>query len=270
MIAKVIAHGADRTSAIRALDGTLRRARIHGLITNRDLLRAILADEEFVAGRVHTALLGERIGDWTGTPADASSAVVAAAVASAVHAAQSSPVLNRIPVGYHNLRAQPRVRTFTIEGRDEELTVSYVTTRSGSFVVDGYDVIEATPHRVVLEMDQVRSTYDVTVGAVVDVSGPENAFSFVPVPRFVDPSDHVAEGSLLAPMPAAVTQVAVEAGQIVSKGDVIVVLEAMKMQHTITAPTDGVVAELDVSVGQQVESGAVLAVIETPESGEAS
>ena len=72
-----------------------------------------------------------------------------------------------------------------------------------------------------------------------------------------------------APMPAAVTQVAVEAGQAVSKGDVVVVLEAMKMQHTITAPSDGVVAELDVSVGQQVESGAVLAVIETPESGAA-
>jgi propionyl-CoA carboxylase alpha chain len=70
-------------------------------------------------------------------------------------------------------------------------------------------------------------------------------------------------------MPAAVTQVAVAAGQSVQKGDVIVVLEAMKMQHTITAPVDGVVAELDVSVGQQVESGAVLAVIEAPESPEA-
>ena len=83
------------------------------------------------------------------------------------------------------------------------------------------------------------------------------------MPRFVDPSDVVAEGSLLAPMPAAVTHVAVEAGQAVQKGDVIVVLEAMKMQHTITAPADGVVAELDVSVGQQVESGAVLAVIDS-------
>jgi propionyl-CoA carboxylase alpha chain len=85
------------------------------------------------------------------------------------------------------------------------------------------------------------------------------------VPTFVDPADVVAEGSLLAPMPAAVISVAVEDGQQVAKGDVIVVLEAMKMQHTITAPSDGVVAELDVSVGQQVESGAVLAVIEAPE-----
>ena len=64
-------------------------------------------------------------------------------------------------------------------------------------------------------------------------------------------------------MPAAVVSVAVESGQHVSKGDVVLVLEAMKMQHTITAPTDGVVSELDVSAGQQVEAGAVLAVIET-------
>jgi propionyl-CoA carboxylase alpha chain len=267
MIAKVIAHGADRTTAIRALGGALRRARIHGLITNRDLLRAILADEEFAAGRVHTALLGERIDDWTAGAPDPRAAVVAAAVAAAVHAAQTSKVQGRIPTGYRNVASQPRVRTFTLEGREEELAVSYANKR-GAFLVDGYKVIEARADRVVLEFDQVRSTYHVNVGAAVDVSGPEGAFSFVPVPRFVDPSDQVAEGSLLAPMPAAVTQVAVELGQTVSKGDVIVVVEAMKMQHTITAPSDGVVAELNVSVGQQVESGAVLAVIEEAPEGE--
>ncbi|HUP99494.1 MAG TPA: biotin carboxylase N-terminal domain-containing protein [Aeromicrobium sp.] len=267
MIAKIIAHGPDRATAIRTLDGALRRARIHGVITNRDLLRSILGDDEFAAGRVHTALLGERIAAWTSEPPDTSAAVTAAAVASAVHAAQSSPVLSRIPIGYHNLRSQPRVRTFTVESRDEELAVSYVTNRDGTFALDDFTVVAAGARSVTLERDGVRTTYDVRIGDhTVDVDGPEGSFSFVPVPRFVDPSDAVAEGSLLAPMPAAVTHVAVEAGQAVSKGDVIVVLEAMKMQHTITAPADGTVAELDVSVGQQVESGAVLAVIEGDES----
>ena len=281
MIAKIVAHGPDRTTAIRTLDGALRRARIHGLITNRDLLRAILVDDEFAAGRVHTALLTERIDAWTESGSDPSAAVVAAAVASAVHAARSSKVQSRIPTGYRNLPSQPRVRTFTLEGRDEELSVSYVTTRAGTFLVNGYTVVEAGERSVTLETTVphaqgsrevppgVRSTYEVTVGeTTVDVHGPDGSYSFIPVPRFVDPSDVVAEGSLLAPMPAAVTDVAVEAGQAVRKGDVIVVLEAMKMQHTITAPADGVVAELDVSVGQQVESGAVLAVIDTPESPE--
>jgi propionyl-CoA carboxylase alpha chain len=269
MIAKVIAHGPDRATALRTLDGALRRARIHGLITNRDLLRAILTDDEFVAGRVHTALLDERLGAWTEAAPDVEPALVAAAVASAVAAAQSSKVLGRIPTGYRNVRSQPRVRKFTLEGRDDERAVSYTTER-GTFHVDGFEIVSAQPDRVVLERAGVRSTYDVALSQThVDVSGPEGACSFRSVPTFVDPSDAVAAGSLLAPMPAAVTTVAVEAGQQVSKGEVILVLEAMKMQHTITAPSDGVVAELDVSVGQQVESGAVLAVIEpTPESGE--
>ena len=91
--------------------------------------------------------------------------------------------------------------------------------------------------------------------------------SLTAVPRFVDPADVVAEGSLLAPMPAAVTDVKVAEGDRVSKGDAVVVLEAMKMQHTITAPTDGVVTELAVEAGRQVESGAVLAVIENEGNG---
>jgi len=80
-------------------------------------------------------------------------------------------------------------------------------------------------------------------------------------PRFPDAADRIEPGSLLAPMPASVVNVAVTEGQQVSKGDTVVVLEAMKMQHTISAPADGVVAQLSVAEGAQVESGAVLAVI---------
>jgi propionyl-CoA carboxylase alpha chain len=124
-------------------------------------------------------------------------------------------------------------------------------------------VLSASPTRVELDDGGVATPYDVVVGtSTIDVDGPDGPATFEVVPEFVDPADVIAEGSLLAPMPAAVVSVAVESGQQVSKGDVVLVLEAMKMQHTITAPTDGVVSELDVSAGQQVEAGAVLAVIE--------
>jgi propionyl-CoA carboxylase alpha chain len=96
----------------------------------------------------------------------------------------------------------------------------------------------------------------------VDVAGPDGALSLEVVPRFVDPSEVVASGSLLAPMPAAVVSVAVEAGQRVERGQTVLVLEAMKMQHTVAAPADGVVTEVHVAAGSQVESGAVLAVVE--------
>ena len=242
--------------------------RLHGITTNLDLLRAILADEEFGAGRIHTALLDERLDAWTQPRLDdlaMRKAALAAALAEASTATARAKVLephpDRVPQ-----RPQPAAHPRRYE---PDLTVSY----SAGFVqhdLEDVTVVEATPSRVVLDADGVRRDLRVAVGAGwVDVDGPHGSVDLTPVPLFVDPADAVAEGSLLAPMPAAVMSVAVADGQQVAKGDVVVVLEAMKMQHTITAPTDGVVTELSVTAGAQVESGAVLAVIEVPSEGEA-
>ena len=89
------------------------------------------------------------------------------------------------------------------------------------------------------------------------------------VPRFTDPARAVASGSLLAPMPGTVVEVAVGTGRAVAAGDAVLVLEAMKMQHTVAAPHAGTVTELGVEPGQQVAAGDVLAVVteEAPEEG---
>ena len=87
-------------------------------------------------------------------------------------------------------------------------------------------------------------------------------------PRFVDPAEHVAAGSLVAPMPGSVVRVAVEVGDRVAAGAPVLWLEAMKMQHQISAPVAGVISELPVSVGQQIEVGAVLAVVTEDEPEE--
>ena len=97
----------------------------------------------------------------------------------------------------------------------------------------------------------------------VYVDSPRSGRTFREVPRFTDPADAVASGSLLAPMPGTVVAVKVEAGGEVAAGDVVLVLEAMKMQHTVTAPHDGTVTEINVEPGAQVASGEVLAVVET-------
>ncbi len=274
MVAKIIAHGSDRRDAIRRLSAALRRSRIHGLTVNRDLLLAILADEDFVAERLSTALLDQRLADWTAPAVDDRArrkAALAAALAEAETATAQARVLHRIPPAFRNVASQPRRRTF-----EPDLVVEYsgVGGRLVQSQLAGLGVVSTSPTLVVLDDDGAIERFDVTVapasdsrgpGAAVDVDGPDGSHSFVPVPEFVDPADVVAEGSLLAPMPASVVDVAVTEGQTVSRGDVIVVLEAMKMQHTITAPTDGVVAQLDVTPGAQVESGAVLAVIEPAE-----
>ncbi|AXT86562.1 acetyl/propionyl-CoA carboxylase subunit alpha [Aeromicrobium sp. A1-2] len=266
MLAKLIAHGPDRATAIRRLSTAVRGLRLHGVTTNTDLLLGILADEEFAAARLHTALLDERLADWT-TPRLDDRAIrksaLAAALGEATAATASATVLSRIPTAYRNVPSQPRTRTYALStGSLDEVVVTY----SAGLVqhdLDDVTVVEATPSRVVLDDAGVTETYVVAVGdGWVDVDGPRGSLDLVPVPEFVDPADVVAEGSLLAPMPAAVISVAVHDGQQVSRGDVIVVLEAMKMQHTITAPTDGVVTQLSVTAGAQVESGTVLAIIE--------
>ncbi|WP_430791489.1 biotin carboxylase N-terminal domain-containing protein [Actinoplanes sp. G11-F43] len=265
MLAKIIVHAAGRDTAIRLLDGTLRRTRIHGVTTNLGLLRAVLTDDEFTAGRMHTTLLDERLDRWTAgpDPRAVAKAALAAALAQATRAAATAPVLGRIPAAWRNAAAAPRTRVYR-RGPDRH-TVTYASAgrRLVSDFVAGVDVTDVRGDQVVLSDGPVRETYRVTVsGSAVDVDGPHGSFGFDPVPTFTDPAETIAPGSLVAPMPAAVTAVAVEVGAVVRKGDPIVVLEAMKMRHTVTAPADGTVTGLTVSVGRQVVAGAVLAVIE--------
>jgi propionyl-CoA carboxylase alpha chain len=123
--------------------------------------------------------------------------------------------------------------------------------------------VEAAPDRVVLDVDGVRRAYRVhRVGSAVFVDGPDGAASLAELPRFPEPTAELAAGSLVAPLPGAVTRVHVEVGQRVAAGDLLLTLEAMKLEHPVLAPTDGVVAELPVPAGGQVDTGAVLAVVD--------
>ncbi len=254
MLAKVIAHAETRTSAARKLASVLSRARIHGLVTNRDLLVSILRDPAFLAGDVSTDFLGRapepdpEVGLRHSTPS-----AVAAAIALAERAKEARTVQRGVPVAWRNVVSQPQRTVF------EEATVEWY----GAYRVDGHEVVSAGPTEVTLETDGVRTTYRITVnGADVDVDGPQGHVRLRRVPRFVDPAEAVASGSLLAPMPGTVVSVAVEAGQQVEAGQPVLVLEAMKMQHTVSAPHSGVVSEIDVKPGAQVAAGEVLAVVE--------
>ena len=85
------------------------------------------------------------------------------------------------------------------------------------------------------------------------------------VPRFPEPGSALQPGSLVAPMPGAVSRLGAAVGDTVTAGQPIVWMEAMKMEHAVMSPKDGVVAKLSVEVGQQVELGAVLARVESKE-----
>ncbi|WP_433430867.1 biotin carboxylase N-terminal domain-containing protein [Nonomuraea sp. CA-141351] len=262
MLAKIIGYGSSRAEAVRKLVGALRRARLHGLATNRDLLVKILMNPAFVAGDTHTGFLspdGPVHGAHPGHPQDTTAPgheqlpVLAAALAMAAANRRRAKVLPSLPGGWRNVRSQPR------RARFEEAEVVYDP------LPDGVAVISAEPYEVVLESGGVRQTfqvaqYDEDGKVYVDHAG--GCAELTPVPRLPEPVEHVAPGSLLAPMPGSVLRVEVEPGERVVKGQAVLVLEAMKMEHRIAAPSDGVVSGVHVEKGQQVEAGAVLAIIQ--------
>ncbi|WP_327590803.1 biotin/lipoyl-binding protein [Nonomuraea sp. NBC_00507] len=265
MLAKVIAHGSSRAASLRKLVAALRGARLHGLTTNRDLLLKILTNPAFVAGDTHTGFLapGGPVGADAlapGGPVGADAAeradelpALAAALALAAANRRRARVLAGLPSGWRNVRSQPRRAGF-----------------AGAEVVydplpGGVVTISAEPHQVVLERDGVRHTFEIAQydeGGTVYVDHPGGHAELTPVPRLPEPVERVAPGSLLAPMPGSVLRVEVAAGDRVTKGQSVLVLEAMKMEHRIAAPADGVVSGVHVEKGQQVEAGAVLAIIQ--------
>ncbi|MCY4728360.1 ATP-grasp domain-containing protein [Nocardioides sp. STR2] len=273
MLAKVVAWAPTREQAIRMLVAALRRARIHGVTTNRDQLVDILTDPVFVAGEMTTTWLesrpipAESPGD---SPSSDRATLVAGALMLAADDAARRTVQQGVPAAWRNVVSQPQRTTF--EGHDP---VEWWGTRDG-FVVDGVAVLEVSPTHARLEVDGVARRWDGLIAVdrrsatrEIYVDGPDRSVRLREVPRFTDPADAVASGSLLAPMPGTVVAVKVAVGDAVAAGDVVLVLEAMKMQHTVTAPHDGTVTEINVEPGSQVASGEVLAVVAEEAEGEA-
>ena len=270
MLAKVIAVAPTRDEAAARLADALQRARIAGVTTNRDLLVRILRSGEFLAGRTDTAYLERNDPAALGAPLldhrGAQVHAVAAAMALQAGNRSAATVWGRLPSGWRNNPSQRQSVTF--ERRGEQITVDYLLHRGGLDVdVDGdaLDVVVhlAAPDLVDLSVDGVRRRFVVSRDAeTVDVDSPLGSSSYRVLPRFSDPALVHAAGSLTAPMPGAVVRVLVEPGTTVVAGQVLVVLEAMKMEHTVTAPAAGVVTEVCVQAGQQVDAGSVLAVVE--------
>ncbi len=278
MIAKVIAWAPSRDQAMRRLAAALAGAKIHGLRTNRDLLVELLRDPVVLDGRMDTTWLdgAELVAlGRSGPGSDARVEVVqlsafAATLAIAEIARSGRPVQQRIPTGYRNVIAEPLLTTFD-DSSGEPVEVRWYggvaprhAERDDVSVVDLRlsDADARAPIAVRLEVAGVTRTFRVHVaGDAVDVESALGHVALIRRAKLVDPSEMVAEGSLLAPMPGSVVDVRVAVGDHVDDGQTLVVMEAMKMQHAIATPSPGTVVELTAEVGQQVDAGTVLAVV---------
>ncbi|WUH89934.1 ATP-grasp domain-containing protein [Streptomyces sp. NBC_00433] len=275
MLAKLIAWAPTRAEAVRRLAHALERARLHGPVTNRDLLVRALRHPDFAAARLDTGFLERNAADLglapgTGTdaaPADAERfAALAAALADAARRTSrpGAPVPVRLG-GWRNLPSQPQLKRFRGEPGGHTYDIRYRLDRDG-LTAEGFDgvrLVSAAADRVVLEAGGVRRTYRVAVHPErTFVDSPFGSAALTALPRFPDPEQSAAPGSLRAPMPGTVVRTAgFAAGDRVEAGQPLLWLEAMKMEHVIAAPVAGTLLELTAEVGRQVELGAVLAVV---------
>ncbi|MDX2921624.1 MULTISPECIES: biotin carboxylase N-terminal domain-containing protein [Streptomyces] len=271
MIAKVIARAPTRAEAVRLLARALESARIHGPVTNRDLLVRSLRHPDFAAARLDTGFYDRHLADLTAPGAgtgDPASAALAATLAQAVRGASAGGPAPARFGAWRNVTSQPQRKRYRSEPDGTEHEVAYRTSRTGvpePHEAPGTRVLTAAPDRVTLEVNGVTRHFTVSTHAErVHVDAADASYTFTALPRFTDPATHTAPGSLLAPMPGTVVRLAegLAAGVPVEAGQPLIWLEAMKMEHRILAPASGTLTALHAAPGHQVEVGALLAVVQ--------
>ena len=293
LLAKIIAHAPTRDQAIARLTGALRRLGIAGVTTNRELLIAVLAHPAFASGAVDTHFIERNLPADTRAGARDRVADEASAVAAALYQhdlrrrVAPGPLPASIPSGWRNNRWRPQYAAYRIAG--DEIEVRYVAVderRFGASAAPGaapstrFDVevggrtlaarvLASDDDGIVLEIDGVRRRFAVRdAGGTLVVHSGLGTAELAPLPRFPPPRREELAGGCLAPMPGVVRQVRVAVGDRVEKGTVMLVLEAMKMEHQMIAHDPGVVKDVRVEVGQMVDPDTVMIVLDAAEGTE--
>ncbi|NOR61812.1 MAG: ATP-grasp domain-containing protein [Rhodobacteraceae bacterium] len=245
MIAKLTVHGETRAAALAAMQGALRRTDIIGCKTNVEFLGRLVAQPDFAAGNMDTGLIERELAALVAEPVEPTGVRALLAVA-----AQDW--------GEGFTLWQPLRQRVGLDG--EGLWVQVLG--GGWFRVDGFEVEvlarEGAHWQVRLGGHIVRARVRRLDGRVYVVINGERFDAGIDDPLNRDVSVEAGAGVLVAPMPGLVQAVLAAAGDAVEAGAALVVMEAMKMEHTLRAPFDGVVGEVLASVGGQVESGVVL------------
>jgi len=267
LVAKVMAHGDGRQTAVARLARSLVSLEVDGLETNRDMLVAVLRDPVFRRGEAGIDYLDGRDDLRDAAPADDVRQRNAAAGALALLERRASASLVPVPAaGWRNVGTATHVDTLTdafgalsvrTRGPDQQVAV---LDESGWVELGTATVTEQF---VDLTSDGIRRRYTVRLAAGrVEVNGPEGQSSFM-----VHSGDDAVEqggtaGECRAPLPGSITRVLVSTGDTVEDGDGLVVLEAMKMEHTLRAGGAGTVTDVRCTAGAQVDAGDVLVVVE--------
>ncbi|MEO1310775.1 MAG: biotin carboxylase N-terminal domain-containing protein [Pseudomonadota bacterium] len=263
MVAKVIACGETRDEARRALHRALGETRALGLTTNTAYLRAILDHPTFADGAALTRFLGDEHEALTARP-PASPTLLACAAAAFLDFDPSNPLF-----GWSGYGEQRFALKLDIDGEDMTAAASLdgrmlkVETDTGA---TSLALTEISADRIAFDENGRSGAADIARdGAVLFIDLGEGARRVEDLSRRAAAGAAGGDGVVRAPMAGAVIEVRVAEGDAVKKGDVLIVMEAMKMQHRLEAPIDGVVETLAVAIGAQTNIRDIVAVVTTAE-----
>lgn len=260
MIAKLIVWGADRTQALARMSQALAEFQIVGLATNIAFLKRLVEGSAFASADLDTGLI-ERNGATLFPPAEPAPpgalALAAMALVGGEHTGSTDPWAN--VSGWRLNGDYQRQLAFSDEHQDYAVALTY---QASGWKIADTDVALTARDGATLAIRLGDTAVHGTVrrdGELFHVFTGGRHFMLT----YHDPMAHAGEveaagGRLTAPMPGKVVAILAKAGQDVKKGEALVIMEAMKMEHTIGAPADGVVEELLYAVGDQVADGAPL------------
>tara|TARA_B100000482_G_scaffold128262_1_gene93143 strand:- start:81 stop:2000 length:1920 start_codon:yes stop_codon:yes gene_type:complete len=266
MLAKVIAKGKNRTDAANKLALALQSLHIGGITTNRDFLVASLRSKHFHKGQTTSDFIEkakpQRSVILKGQQLE--QATTAAALWIQGENRNNASLLKEAPSGWRNSRL-PRQK-ISFEYSDKEIKVTYKANRDGSFDLNEdtkASILKWTATGIDLEVNNTRFFSKVTrKNDDLVVHGPWGDALLKILPRFTLPGAELQAGGLVAPMPGKVIDLKVKVGSKVKKGDTLVILEAMKMEHQVKAIEDGKVTQVLIKKEDQLENGALLMIVD--------
>jgi len=272
MLAKVIAIGETREQSARLLAKELRSTHLAGIKTNKDFLVQCLENNSFLKGkttsdfipREHKKLfkaVDKKLLD---------NAMKASALWLQEHNKNDNKKLHFLPRNWTN-GILPK-QDITFEFNDEEYKFQYENNNNHIQIHREHFERLSTSSALIISVNQEHIHCEIDGIAIkafiscfhdeITINSGSGDLVFKVLPKFIDPNEIIIEGSLTAPMPGKILNINVKKGSSVKTGDTLLILEAMKMEHTIKANSDGQVIELYVKTGDQVESGSDLMKIE--------
>jgi 3-methylcrotonyl-CoA carboxylase alpha subunit len=274
MIAKIVVWGEDRAAAVGRLRRALGETAVLGLRTNLGFLARVAADPDFAAGAVDTGFIARRSAALLASRGPAPDAALAAAILTRLMARQTAATAAAARSG-DPFSPWARNECWRLGGsgqqqvvlrdRAAEQTVNACTGGAGWMLRLGERAVAASGEiepdgALALALDGVgRRVRVLDHGCEIAVFIDGESWRFEEIDPLAPPAaDDPSAGKLTAPMPGRVMRLLVEPAAKVRRGEPLMVIEAMKMEHTITAPADGVVAAVRFAAGELVEEGAEL------------